>query len=107
MNILPKVAKIAWNFNWNLNHLPQSNLAIPNTPIKTPEVGTIIFVKPSPSWKAKTATYLLTPTKSAIGAIIGIVNTACPEPETTRKFKTDWNTYINQADTTVGKSPIP
>ena len=76
MVIVAIINSNAWNFIWNLAHLPQGSLAPARAPSKTPDVGTIKFVKASPSWKATTATCLVTPTKSARGAIIGIVSAA-------------------------------
>ena len=88
------------NFQMNLIHEPHSTRAAPNVPISAADVGTIIFVKPSPNWKANTAVCLVTPTISAKGAIIGIVSAAYPDPETTKKLKTDWKIYMNQTDKT-------
>ena len=60
----------------NLIHWDQSILATAKAPIRQPEVGTIRFVSPSPSWNAKTAVCLVTSSRSAKGAIIGIVRAA-------------------------------
>ena len=94
----PNINNKAWNFHWNFTQVPQSNLATPKIAINNPEVGTIKLVNPSPNWKAKTATCLVTPNKSDNGAMIGIVNAACPDPETTKKLKQDWKIYITQAE---------
>ena len=42
----------------------------------TPDVGVIMFVNPSPNWKARTMACLDTPTISENGAMIGIVMAA-------------------------------
>ena len=54
-------------------------------------------MRASPSWNARTEVCLETSRRSARGAMIGIVNAACPDPETTKKLKIDWNTYISTA----------
>ncbi len=40
--------------------------------------------RPSPNWKACTATWRVMPTRSAMGTIRGITMAAWPEPEGTR-----------------------
>ena len=42
----------------------------------TPEQGVIIFVKPSPNWKASTVACLDKPIRSENGAMMGIVSAA-------------------------------
>ena len=41
------------------------------------------------------------------GAITGMVRAACPEPDTTKKLNTDWNTYISHAEITGGNPCMP
>lgn len=94
--------RINWNLKMKRNQLDQSSRAAPSVPISAADVGTMMFVKPSPSWKARTATCLVTPAMSANGAINGIVRAACPDPDTTKKLKTDWNKNINHAEMTSG-----
>lgn len=101
------VISTAWNLIWNFAHLPQSSFAAARAPRRHPEVGTIKLVNASPSWNATTATWRSTPTRSARGAITGMVRAAWPEPDTTKKLNTDWNTYISHAETTAGKPCIP
>ena len=60
----------------NFNHFIKGTFARLNTAIRIPEVGIIIFEKPSPQVDAKTAVWLVMPIKSAIGAIRGIVTAA-------------------------------
>ena len=81
----------------NLIQFDHSIFAIAREPIRQPEVGTIRFVKASPSWNARTDVWRDTPRRSASGAMIGMVIAAWPEPDTTKKLKTDWNTYISTA----------
>ena len=92
---------------WNFAHFPHSSLATPRVPKRHPEVGTIRLEKASPSWKARTLVWRDTPTRSERGAIIGMVRAAWPEPETTKKLDTVWNTYISHAEITEGKFCIP
>ena len=42
------------NFQTHLNHFWYGIFATPKAPIKTPEVGVIMLVKPSPNWNAIT-----------------------------------------------------
>ena len=60
----------------HFTHLPYGILAIPRTAMRTPEVGVIILVNPSPNWNAITVACLLTPIISEKGAMIGIVMAA-------------------------------
>ena len=69
------------NFHTHLNHLLYDTLATESTAIRTPEHGVIIFVKPSPNWKARTVACLDTPIISENGAMIGIVTAAFAEAE--------------------------
>ena len=62
----------------NFHHLSIFTPAIPHI-IGVMAVGQIILERPSPNWNARTATCLEIPHKSARGAIIGILVTACPE----------------------------
>ena len=103
----PNANRTAWNLIWNFAHLPQSSFAAASAPKRQPEGGTMKFVKASPSWYATTATCHSTPTRSARGAMIGMVRAACPEPDTTKKLNTDWKIYINHAEITGGKFCIP
>lgn len=64
------------NFQTHLNQTWYGTLAIARIPIKTPEVGTIRFVIPSPSWNASTAVCLEIPMRSLKGAMMGIVRAA-------------------------------
>lgn len=73
----------------NFTHLTKGTFAKLRTAIKIPEVGIIIFEKPSPLVNANTAVCLVIPMRSASGAISGIVTAACPEPEGIKKFKDD------------------
>ena len=52
----PNANRTAWNLIWNFAHLPQSSFAAASAPKRQPEVGTMKFVKASPSWYATTAT---------------------------------------------------
>ena len=54
-----------WNFICHFAQVAQSMRAAPIEAIMTAEVGTMRFVKPSPSWKASTATWRVTPAISA------------------------------------------
>ena len=54
-------------------------------PITTAEVGVTRFTMPEADWYAVTTRSLCTWAKSASGAIIGMVSTASPEEEGTRK----------------------
>ena len=91
------IISIPKNFHMNLIQFDHSIFAIAREPIRQPEVGTIRFVKASPSWNARTDVWRDTPRRSASGAMIGMVIAAWPEPDTTKKLKTDWNTYISTA----------
>ena len=62
--------------NTNFTHFINGTFARLNTAIRIPEVGIIIFEKPSPQVKAKTAVCLVMPTRSAKGAMSGIVTAA-------------------------------
>ena len=73
--------------NTNFTHLAKGTFARLNTAIRIPEVGIIRFENPSPHVNANTAVWRVMPTKSAKGAINGIVTAACPEPEGIKKFK--------------------
>ena len=99
--------KILTSFQANLTQVIQSILATPKQPIKDAEVGIMIFVNPSPSWNASTATCLDTPTKSDRGAINGIVIAAWPEPEATKKLKIAWNKNMISALAVAPNSPMP
>ena len=70
----------------NLNHFTKGTFAKLNTAIRIPEVGIIMFEKPSPQVKAKTAVCRVMPSKSAKGAISGIVTAAWPEPDGIKNF---------------------
>lgn len=50
-------------------------------------VGQNRFEYPSPNWKARTATCLLMPQRSARGVMIGMDIAACPGPEGTKKIQ--------------------
>ena len=75
--------------NMNLSHCLKGTSAMPNIAINIPEVGMMVFAKPSPQVKAKMAVCRVMPSKSANGAISGIVVAACPDPEGMKKFKKD------------------
>ena len=64
-----------------------------STPTVMPEVG-MMGVLSSPNWKARMASWRVTPTKSASGAMIGMVSAACPVPLWMKKLITDWITNI-------------
>ena len=66
-------------------------------------VGHKMFERPSPNWKARTATWRLMPKRSASGAMIGILVAAWPEPDGIRKLSSVWNTSINSAESIFGK----
>ena len=62
------IISIPKNFHMNLIQFDHSILAIAREPIRQPEVGTIRFVKASPSWNARTDVWRDTPRRSASGA---------------------------------------
>jgi len=68
-------------------HFDQEILLIPMAAIKYPDVGVKRLMIPSPRVKAKTAVCLVTPMKSASGAMMGIVTAALPEPEGTTTLR--------------------
>ena len=49
MAMLANRTRNPWNLIWNFAQLPQSSLAAANAPNRHPEVGTMKFVKASPS----------------------------------------------------------
>jgi len=67
------IISIPKNFHMNLIQFDHSIFAIAREPIRQPEVGTIRFVKASPSWNARTDVWRDTPRRSASGAMIGMV----------------------------------
>ena len=75
----------------HFTHFSHGILARDKAAIKYPEVGVSILEIASPSWKATTVVYLVTPIKSPRGAKIGIETAAWPEPDGIRKFKRHWN----------------
>lgn len=42
------------SFHAHLTHFVYGMRAIPSTAMRTPDVGVIMFVKPSPNWNAST-----------------------------------------------------
>ena len=90
MAIVIKIRAIAANINCNgkihLIHLDQGIPATPKQAINTPLVGNMAFENPSPNWKIKIDVCGVIPTNSPSGAIIGIVNAACPEPDEIKKL---------------------
>ena len=88
------------NRNQRLYGIP----AIARTPMSTYCVGIRILLNPSPNWKASTATCLLTPTRSASGAIIGMVTKACPLPDGMKKFARLCTKNIPTAERAPGSS---
>lgn len=67
-------------------YLAQSTFAMARAPMRVPAVGYRQLEKPSPNWKAWTATCLVMPTRSAMGTIKGITAAAWPDPEGIRKL---------------------
>ena len=67
-------------------YLAQSTFAMARAPIRVPAVGYRQLEKPSPNWKAWTATCLVMPTRSAMGTIKGITAAAWPDPDGIRKL---------------------
>ena len=53
-NIPPMMISNKINFQTHLNHFWYGILATPSAAIRTPDVGVIILVKPSPNWNAIT-----------------------------------------------------
>ena len=88
-NNKPTIDSININFHAHLNHLLKGILAISNTPIKTPDVGVIKFVKPSPMWNAVTVACFDRPIISEISRNIGIISAALAVPEVIIIFKPD------------------
>ena len=70
----------------NPNHLEYGIPATESTAIRTPEHGVIIFVNPSPNWKARTVDCLEIPIRSENGAITGMVTAAFAEADGTKIF---------------------
>lgn len=68
----------------NLNHFLYGTAAKARQDMVIPLAGVTALVNASPNWKANTAVCLVTPTRSARGAMIGMVIAAWPEPEGTR-----------------------
>lgn len=90
----PSTISAAISFQAHFTHFPYGILAIPNTAISTPEVGVIIFVNPSPNWKASTVACLDSPIRSENGAITGIVIAAFAVAEGMNRFMKVWTPYI-------------
>jgi hypothetical protein len=70
-------------------HFSQGIFAAPRTPMVTAEVGRMGFTN-SHSWKAKTAVCRVIPTRSARGAMMGMVRAAWAVPEWMKKLITAW-----------------
>ena len=87
----------------NLSHFSYGIPARPSIAIKMPDVGIMVFDRPSPQVKANTATCRERPKTSAKGAIIGIVTAACPEPDGIKKLRKVWNKNMPIAATNVEK----
>ena len=75
------------NFQTHLNHFAYGIFATERTAIRTPEHGVIIFVKPSPNWKARTVAWRDRPIMSENGAMIGIVTAAFAEADGMKRFR--------------------
>ena len=69
----PTIAIFTMNGSMYRNQRSYGIPAIARMPMSTYCVGIRILLKPSPNWKANTATCLFMPTTSASGAIIGMV----------------------------------
>ena len=74
------------NFHIFPAHWPYGIFATDSTAISTPEQGVIIFVNPSPNWKAITVACRETPIISENGAMIGMVTAALAEAEGMKRF---------------------
>ena len=83
----------ATSFIIHLRNAPYGTLAIASAPIRTPLVGVIRFTMPLAVAYAVTTRSRPTPTKSAIGAIIGIDRAASPDDDGTRNDNKMKKTY--------------
>lgn len=79
------IAKTAMIGAERRSHARYETPASAKPPIKEAMVGAIMLSKPDAVAKAATMTSLLEPTKSAIGAITGIVAAAKPDDDGTMK----------------------
>ena len=72
--------------------------ATPRAAIKTPLVGVIMLVKPSPNWKATTVAWREMPIRSLKGAMIGMVMAALAEPLGITILIKVWMPYMISAE---------
>ena len=79
------IAKTAMIGAERLSHARYETPASAKPPIKEAMVGAIMLSKPDAVAKAASMTSLLEPTRSAIGAITGIVAAAKPDDDGTMK----------------------
>lgn len=86
IKIIANAPKINCNGKIHLTHFDHGIPATPKQAINTALVGKIAFENPSPNWKIKIDVCGVIPTNSPSGAIIGIVNAACPEPDEIKKL---------------------
>ena len=86
-------------------HFSQGILAKARPAIKNPETGVNTLERPLPMDNAIIDVCLVTSTRSANGAIKGMVKAACPEPDTTIKFSRFWKINIPIAEKIGGKTP--
>ena len=77
------IAKTAMIGAERLSHARYETPASAKPPIKEAMVGAIILMRPDAVAKAATMTSLLEPTKSAIGAMTGMVAAAKPDDDGT------------------------
>ena len=66
-------------------------------------MGQRTLERPSPNWKARIEVWREIPTRSASGAIMGILVTACPEPEGIRKLIRVWTISIAMEESHPGR----
>lgn len=78
-----------------------------STVMVVPLAGVIMLVKASPIWKASTAVYRVRPTRSARGAMMGMVMAAWPEPEGTTRLNTSWTMNMPKPSREWGNTLSP
>lgn len=92
----PIIINIKMKGQAHFTHFPKGIRAISSTPINTPEVGVIKFVKPSPIWNAVTVACFDKLTMSDISDNMGIINAALAVPDVISALSKVWNPYINE-----------
>ena len=95
------------NLHTHFTHFVYGIFAIPSAAIKTPDVGVIILVKPSPNWNAITIAWRDKSIRSENGAMMGIVIAAFAVADGIRKFIIVWIPYISDNEAICPDSPKP